>query len=100
MSKREDAKKRMELLKQLREKYQVTVAQTQDFYKAQRKIQKSIHDLIKDEGKTIPEIAEAVHLPAHEVLWHVTTLKKYENVVEDGMSGEYFLYRQREEKVQ
>ena len=32
-------------------------------------------------------------LPAGEVLWHITAMKKYGLVVETGMCGEYYLYQ-------
>jgi hypothetical protein len=46
----------------------------------------------------VPEIAEEVGLETHIVLWHLTALRKYDRVSEDGMSGEYFLYTSAEEK--
>jgi hypothetical protein len=47
----------------------------------------------------VPEVAEAVSLPTHEVLWHLTALKKYGVVAEAGMCGEYVLYRRVEETL-
>jgi hypothetical protein len=41
---------------------------------------------------TVPEIAAASGFPAHQVLWHVTAMKKYDLVVEVGQCGEYYQY--------
>jgi predicted transcriptional regulator len=98
MTDREEAKKRTQLLKELREEHKDTVASTQERLKNQKKIYRDINKIIKAEPKTVPEIAEAVGLPSHIVLWHLTALKKYGNVSETGMSGEYFQYGLTEEK--
>jgi len=98
MNDREKAKQRSQLLKELREEHKDTVASTQERLKNQKKIYRDINKIIKDEPKTVPEIAEAVGLPTHIVLWNLTVLKKYGDVSEAGMSGEYFQYSLTEEK--
>jgi predicted transcriptional regulator len=50
-----------------------------------------------NEPKTVPDIAEASGLMAEQVLWHIIALKKYNLVVETGLSGEYYLYQQVKE---
>ncbi|MBK7915078.1 MAG: helix-turn-helix transcriptional regulator [Chloroflexi bacterium] len=91
--KREDAKKRAILLKQLREAHKETVAHAQEKLKAQQAVRRDICKLMRDQPKTVPEVAEASGIPAHEVLWHITAMKKYGLVVETGMCGEYYLYQ-------
>jgi predicted transcriptional regulator len=98
MSTREEAKKRSELLKRLRTEHKDTVERTQKLLKEQKKIHQAICQAVREKSKTVPEIAEIVEMPTHEVLWHVTALKKYDILVEDGMCGEYFLYKRVEEK--
>jgi predicted transcriptional regulator len=98
MNDREKAKERTQMLKELREEHKATVARTQERLKNQKKIYRDINRIIKAEPKTVPEVAEEVGLPTHVVLWHLTALKKYGNVSEAGMSGEYFLYSSAEEK--
>lgn len=98
MNDREKAKERTQMLKELREEHKDTVANTQERLKNQKKIYRDINKIIKDEAKTVPEIAEAVGLPTHIVLWNLTVLKKYGGISEAGMSGEYFLYTSAEEK--
>jgi predicted transcriptional regulator len=98
MSTREEARKRTAKLKQLRLEHTETVERTQALVKEQKKIQRDICQSIRDTAKTVPEIAEEINMPTHEVLWYVTAFKKYDLVVEEGMCGEYVLYRRFEEK--
>ncbi len=92
-SKREDAKKRAIFLKRLREQHKATVTNAQMLLKAQKATRREICKPMRDEPKTVPEIAESTGLPAHEVLWHITAMKKYGLVVETGMCGEYYRYQ-------
>jgi len=98
MSDRENAQQRTQMLRELREQHKDTVARTKERLKMQKKISREINISIKDEPKTVPEIAEEVGLEPHVVLWNLTALKKYGSVFEAGMSGEYFLYTSAEEK--
>jgi len=97
MSDKEAGKKRAQVLKELRTKHQETVDQTQALLKEQGKIEREILKLIKDGSMTIPTIASQVELPTNRVLWFITALKKYDLIREDGMDGEYVLYRRNEE---
>ena len=97
MSDREEKKKRAQVLKELRTKHQTTVDRTQALLKEQGKIERDILKLITEESKTVPTIASELELPTHRVLWFLTALKKYDQVLEDGMDGEYVLYKRREE---
>ena len=89
---------RGELLKRLRTQHAETVARTQTLLKEQKRVQKEICQFIRENPKTVPEIAEAVNMPSNEVLWYVASFKKYGIVVEDGMCADYPLYRRTEEK--
>jgi hypothetical protein len=44
----------------------------------------------------VPEIAAETGLPSHDVLWHITAMKKYDLVVEVGQCGEYYQYAMAE----
>lgn len=98
MSAQASTASRGEMLKQLREQHAETVARTQALYKEQRRIQQEICKTIRDTPKTVPDVAIATGLPAHEVLWHMTAMKKYGIVAESGMCGDYPLYQRVEEK--
>ncbi len=97
-AKRETAKKRAAVLKVLRGEHAETVARTQALLKEQKQMQKLICQSIREKAKTVPEIAAEVEMPTHEVLWYLTGYKKYDIVVEEGMCGDYVLYKKVQEK--
>jgi predicted transcriptional regulator len=89
---------RGEMLKQLRESHAATFERVQVLLREQKRIQQEIFKVIRDEPKTVPEIAAALNMPPHEVLWYVASFKKYGLVVEKDMSGDYPLYQKAEEQ--
>ena len=97
MSDKETGKKRAQVLKELRTEHKETVDRTQALLKEQGKVEREILKLIKDESMTVPTIASQIDLPTHRILWFLTALKKYDQIREDGMDGEYVLYRRMEE---
>ena len=48
----------------------------------------------------MPDIAGASGLPAHEVLWHITAMKKYDLVIETGQDGDYYSYALAQEAAE
>lgn len=96
MSEKEAATKRAQILKELRAEHQESVDHTQALLKEQSKIERDLLKLIKDQALTVPTISEQLNLPTHRVLWFLTALKKYDKVREDGMDGEYVLYKRSE----
>ncbi len=97
---RQAAQARTQMLKRLRETHQDTVSRTQELLKAQKAVRRQLCQPMRDGPKTVPELAEATGIPAPEVLWHLTAMKKYDLVEEAGMCGEYYLYQRREETKQ
>jgi len=95
---KEAAQKRTAVLKDLRSEHAETVTRTQALLKEQKKVEKLICQSIREQAKTVPEIAAEVDMPTHEVLWYLTAYKKYDIVVEEGMCGEYVLYKKVLEK--
>jgi predicted transcriptional regulator len=93
MSNSTEARARSETLKKLRETHAATVERTQALLREQKQYQREICLVIRDNPKTVPEVAAAIAKPAHEVLWHLAALKKYGIVVEAGMCGDYVLYK-------
>ena len=88
-----DTRKRGTMLKQLREQHKSSVEQTQALLKEQQAIRRQICQALRDGPKIVPELAAATGLPAHQILWHITAMKKYNLVQETGMCGEYYLYQ-------
>ena len=91
-------KEKTQVLKGLRDEYKDSVARTRELLKDNKKIHGQICQAIREEPKTVPEIAAIVGMPAHEVLWHIIAMKKYDIVAENGKCGEYYLYQKVEEK--
>ena len=96
-TKREAAQKRAAVLKKLRAEHAESVARTQELLKEQKRVQKLICGSIREQAKSVPEIAVEIEMPTHEVLWYLTGYKKYDIVVEDGMCGDYVLYKKVQE---
>jgi hypothetical protein len=99
MSDKEEARKRTAMLKVLRKQHQETIKRAQRLLKSYN-VSNELCKVIEDEAKTVPEVAESVGMPTHQVLWYLTAMKKYDVVVEEGMRGGYILYRKAEEKAQ
>lgn len=53
---------------------------------------KAIQKLLEAQPATVPQIAEALKMPANEALWHVTGMRKYGKVAEAGEDGDYPTY--------
>lgn len=92
---KEAAHKRTAMLADLRKERREKVEQAQALLKEQQAVRKTLSRVMQGEPRSIPEIAAATNLPPHEVLWHITAMKKYGEVLEDGMDEdfEYYLYR-------
>ena len=97
--KTEEAKKQTEMLAALRKQRSEQVKQAQALLKEQQGVRKTLRGAMKAGPRTIPQLAEATGLPSHEVLWHVTAMKKYGLVIEEGLNEdyEYYLYALSEE---
>lgn len=89
---KEEAKKRTEMLKQLREQHDEGVKATQALLKEMNNTRKLLRQAMKTEPRTVPEMATETGLPANEVLWHVIAMKKYGQVAETGLDGYYYRY--------
>ncbi|MEW6030272.1 MAG: hypothetical protein ACOYZ8_08760 [Chloroflexota bacterium] len=98
MTTQQTPQSRGDMLKRLREQHAVTVERTQALLREQKRVQQEICKFIRETPKTVPEIAAAVNMPAHEVLWYVASFKKYGLLVETGMCADYPLYQKAEEK--
>jgi predicted transcriptional regulator len=61
--------------------------------KEQNAIRKIIREAMGDEPKTVLQVAEATGMAANEVLWHINAMRKYGQVLESDMDGEYYTYQ-------
>lgn len=92
------AKTPIEVLKNLRATHADTFARTQDLLKTQKQSQQGITRALKEQPRTVPDVAVATGLPTQQVLWWLAAMKKYGLVAEDGMNGDYPVYKLVEEK--
>ena len=98
MSTQPNPQARNEMLKRMREAHAETVERTQALLKEQKRVQQEVCKVLRDTPKSVPEVAEAIGMPANEVLWYMASFKKYGLIVEKGMCGDYPLYQKAEEK--
>jgi hypothetical protein len=61
-------------------------------HKQHRAVRRKIEQALKSGPKTVPELAAETGEAEHNVLWHVTGMKKYGKVAEAEPSGSYFKY--------
>lgn len=99
MSTKEEISRRNELLKKLRQEHKQSVERMQTLLKEQKKIEQQICQAMRENPRTVPEVAQSTGLPAYQVLWYITAMKKYGRVVETGMCGEYYQYQAAKEAV-
>jgi len=57
-----------------------------------RQDRKQITEALRKGAGTVPELAVQTGLPAEQVLWHVTAMRKYGTVQEVGPEGDYVKY--------
>jgi len=59
------------------------------------RIRKAILESLKEEGKTIPQIAETTQLPLSETTYYLMTLHKFGEVAVEGIDDmdEYYIYK-------
>jgi predicted transcriptional regulator len=93
MAKSQEGKSQKADLKQLRQEHAETVAITQQMLKEQQSIRKQINAELSEQARTVPDLAQAIDLPADRVLWHLMAMKKYGLVQESDMDGQYYLYQ-------
>ena len=83
------------MLVEMRKEHRDSVQKAQDLLKAQQSARKALERVLTGGPHSVPQLAQAVNMPAHEVLWYVAAMKKYGIVAEAGTdeSGDYYLYR-------
>lgn len=57
-----------------------------------RQQRKTVESALKDGPATVPQLARATGLPAHEVLWHLAGMRKYGAARETDQDGDYPRY--------
>jgi predicted Rossmann fold nucleotide-binding protein DprA/Smf involved in DNA uptake len=81
-----------EALKALRQSRKNTIDSTKEMVKETRTVRKKLSEALSEGPKTVPELALETGIPSPQVLWHLTSMKKYGKVGEGDQSGDYFQY--------
>ena len=88
----EEKKVQKEAMKELRKSRKQFIKASAASLKEHNKAIKAIKEQIKDDPKTVPEISQAAGIPSSEVLWYISTMKKFGEVVEGEQDDSYFRY--------
>ncbi len=59
------------------------------------RIRKAIFEALKEEGKTVPQIAEVTKLALAETMYYLMSLYKFGEIAVEGMddNDEYYIYK-------
>lgn len=79
--------------KALREKRKDLIARNRELLKKQNNETGLIQKGLKTGTKTVPELAKETGLKSDLILYYVSAMQKYGQVVEAGHSGDYLKYR-------
>ena len=87
-----------EKLKALREERSELIARNKEILKKQSSETGLIKKGLKEENKTIPELARETGLKSDLILYYVSAMKKFGEITEAGHAGGYFKYSLVEKK--
>ncbi len=79
-------------LKKLRDERGAAVDATVERNKLRQATRKQVRGALAEGPATVPSLAVATGLATQDVLWHVAAMRKYGDVVESGMDGDYCTY--------
>jgi DNA gyrase/topoisomerase IV subunit A len=86
------AKDEKEKLKALREERKDILDRNKERLKKQNQELNLIKKELKGGPRTVPEMVSATGLSGDRVLWYIMALKKYNEIQEGELVGEYFKY--------
>lgn len=81
-----------EAIMALRASRKRTTEAVKERVKAGNALRKRIVEALSAGPKTVPELALETGIPSQDVLWHLTSMKKYGKAAEGVQSGDYFKY--------
>ena len=79
-------------LKRLRDERGAAVDAAVARNKLRQAARKQVRAALAAGPSSVPALAAATGLPSRDVLWHVATMRKYGDLVEVGMEGDYCTY--------
>jgi hypothetical protein len=91
---KDKARKQTQMLVELRKQHDKQVKQAQALLKEQQAVRKVLERALQEGPRSVPQLSKETGVPAHEVLWHMAEMRKYDVVEESGMDedGDYYLY--------
>jgi predicted transcriptional regulator len=87
-----------ETLKRLRGERETVVQTVTEHNKRHQAERKKIRGVLTEGPATVPALAAACEFASSEVLWHITAMRKYGELVESAQEGDYFTYQLVREK--
>jgi predicted Rossmann fold nucleotide-binding protein DprA/Smf involved in DNA uptake len=79
-------------LKTFREQHSANAEPLKKYVADLRRDRKQVTDALRKAPATVPELVQQTGLPADQVLWHVTAMRKYGTASEVGPDGDYVKY--------
>jgi hypothetical protein len=79
-------------LKKLRDERGASVDEITRRNKERQAARKKVRTVLAAGPATVPAVAAASGLSTQEVLWHISAMRKYGDLVETGTDGEYCVY--------
>jgi hypothetical protein len=92
----EEAVQEKKAIRILREKRGGMTEEFKAYYQRQVKVRRELVASLRVGPKNVSELAQAVSLPGHEVMWHLNAMKKYGEVAVVGQAGDYLTYGLKE----
>jgi len=85
-------KNKKEAMKELRKTRKDQIKKTSALVRAQKEHLKAIKNQLEQGPKTVPEISASIDLPTDKVLWFMSAMKKFGEIVEAGKDGGFYRY--------
>lgn len=79
-------------LKRLRDERGAAVDAAVERNKRRQAARKQIRAALAAGSDTVPKLAAATGLPTDDVFWHVAAMRKYGDLAETGVEGDYCTY--------
>jgi predicted Rossmann fold nucleotide-binding protein DprA/Smf involved in DNA uptake len=79
-------------LKTFREQHSENAESLKKYVADFRHERKQVTEALRKAPATVPELVQQTGLPARQVLWHVTAMRKYGTALEVGPDGDYVKY--------
>lgn len=90
------AEKEKKPIQILRDRHGGMSAELKKYFKDQNQTKKKITGALKGGARTIPQITGETGLESAVIVWHVMAMKRYGDLVEVALDGDYYQYALKE----